>query len=152
MWVLGQDLADQPHMTEGVEHRSLEHALDRFWSSDVVRVFLDGAVLNRAGGQSPSVDRDGVVDKELDSDGGEPHGGWASRAVRGRFVGEKKLGATNRKSGDDVSSGHMPEELRTECGLVEGDRSVSIVDGQHRRDLSSHRRHRLTSVEEQNAR
>ena len=130
MRVLREDLPDQPHMTEGVQNCTLEHALDRFWSSDVVLVFFNGTVLDRTGGQSLAVGRDGVVYKELDSDCREPQGGWAACAVRGRFVGEEKLGAINRKSSDDVSSAiQMPEELRTECGLIEADRSVSIADG-----------------------
>jgi hypothetical protein len=127
--MLGEDLADKPHMTEGVQQRTLEHALDRFWSTDFVLVFLDWTVLNRTGRQSLPVYGDGVVDKEFDSDDCESHGGWAARAVRGRFVGEEKLGAINRKPSDDVSSVQTPEELRAECGPIEGDRSVSVAYG-----------------------
>ena len=50
MQVLREDFSDQPHMTEEVQNCTLEHALDRFWSSDVVLVFFDWTVLNRTCG------------------------------------------------------------------------------------------------------
>src|ERR1700730_10676912 len=108
-------------------------------------------MLHRSGRQSLAVHSDGVVYEELDPHGCESHGGWAARAVRRRLVGEEEPGAVNCKAGNDVPAIEMPQELGAECGLVEIDRSVAVADGQHGRNLSSHRPPLKTNVERRRA-
>ena len=59
--------------------------------------------------------------------------------MRGRFLREKEFAAVDGKSSDDVPTAiKVPEEGRSECGFVKLDRRISIIDGQHGRDLNRH--------------
>jgi len=139
---LFEDFSYEPHVPERVHHSALEHPPDRVRSSRRVRMFLDWTVLDRSSVQHLPVHGDGIVHEELDSDGRETSGRWTVRPVRGRLVGEEELGAVNRESGDDMSATvQVPQERRAECGCVELDRSIPVTDGEHGRDLSSHRVH-----------
>ena len=86
-------------------------------SDGLVRVFVDGAVLDRSGVERSLLHSGGIVHEELDPHGRETGGGGTARAVRGRVVGEKELRAVNRQSGDDVPSIQVPEDDRAECAL-----------------------------------
>jgi len=81
-------------------------------------VFDYGAWLDGSSRKSATVDGDGVVHEELDPDGGETDGSWASSSVIGRFAGKEELGAVHRKPGDNVSlSPQVPQEAASSAVL-----------------------------------
>ena len=84
---------------------------------------------------------DGVVNEELDPHGRETDGGRTSCAVRRRLVREEEWGPVHRKSRDDFSAtSQLPQHRGAECGLVELDGGVPIVNGQHGTDSRRHDR------------
>jgi len=99
-------------------------------------VFLHGTVLCSSSVQGSPAHCDGVVHEQFNPHRRETRGDWASCAVRRRFLGQQELRAVNRKASDDVATAsQVSKELRPEGRFVEINRSISVTDGQHGRDL-----------------
>ena len=125
-------------MTERVDDCALEHSRDRAGSSRRVSVFSHWISLDSPGGQRLSLHRDGVIDEELNPHGRETHGGGTARAVGRRLVRQEELSAVNREAGNDMPTIQVPQDYRSEGGLVELNRCISVADSQHGRNLSPH--------------
>src|SRR5579863_2718344 len=135
------DLSDQPHVAGGVEDRTLEHLVDGFGAGH------DGCVVEfhhrlpqrRPGGYRALEHRVGVVHEELDPHGREARRTGAAGAMGWGFLGEEELCPADIEPGHYVSARvDLPQHFRTECGLVERHRSLSVADCQHWRDLGLH--------------
>jgi hypothetical protein len=120
-------------MTEWVHQSTLEDALDRFRSNRLVRVFLHGTVLCSSSVQGSPVHCDGVIHEQFNPHRRETRGDWALCSVRRSFLGQEELRASTERPATT-----WPPAPRCHR-LVEINRSISVTDGQHRRDLSHYR-------------
>lgn len=137
---LFEELADQPHVAEGVENRSLQHAPDGFWADCDVLVFFYGAAILGSCRYRLAVSSDRVVNKQLDANCGEPYACWAAGPVVGRFGGQKEACAIDRQPSYDICSlAEAPQKFRAKGLPVEINGGASVADSEHGRYLCRHR-------------
>ena len=136
--MLREEFADEPEVAEGIDHGALEHAADGLGTESSVLVLPDRAVFGRAGSDGLTLNQGGIVDEELDPDGGETGGTWGASAVGRSFLGEEERGSVDRDAGDGVVFVNRTEKLRAESGLIKSDGGFSVVNGEHGGDLCWH--------------
>jgi hypothetical protein len=137
--ILFKDFPNGPHMAKWVHNGTFEAPPNWLWSDRRVLVFFNRTMLGSSGSQSFPVHRDGILNKQFDPHRCESERERTSRSVWWRFLREKEFGSVDREPRHD---GRIAiEVLQDRCikgSLVEVDRSISVVDRQHRRDFSSH--------------
>ena len=123
-WWLLEDLPHQPDVAERIDDGPLKHARNGPRSNRRVDMFDHWIAVDGTGCDRRAVDRDGIVDEELDSNRRETHGGGPARAMRGGFTRQKEWRTVYRQAGNHVPVADVPENGRAERGLVERDRRV----------------------------
>src|SRR6266496_1840442 len=85
--MLFEDLADEPLVPKWVDHGTLQHLLDGAGSGHRIAVFDHQASAGSPRANRARVDRDGIVDEELDPDGGETGASRSAGSGIGGFIG-----------------------------------------------------------------
>jgi len=137
--ILFKDFPNEPHMTKWVHNGTLQDPPNWLWSDRRVLVFFNRTMLDSSGSQSFLVHRDGILNKQFDPHRCESERERTSRSVWWRFLREKEFGSVDREPRHDGRIAiEVPQDRCIKGSLVEVDRSISVVDRQHRRDFSSH--------------
>lgn len=121
-------------MAKGIDDGTLEHSADRLRAEGFVLVVLGGAVFGGACSESLTVNCDGIVDEEFNSNGSETSGRGSASAVFGSFLCEKEWRAVDLQACDGVALVNGPKKRCAESSLVEGNGGLGVVDGEHRRN------------------
>lgn len=138
--ILLKDLSNKPHVPERVHYSTLQHPANRLWSTHRMLMFFNGAMFSGSGSQSLVLHCDGIINEQLDPDSGESDLGRSTGTVWGRLLREKEFGSINCESRHNgLTAIEVPKDYGVEGSLIEGDRAIYIINGQHRTNLRAHR-------------